>query len=49
MIQIQMGWARYVACMDEMRRVYKILAGKPEERDHLEDILKDNIKIDLRE
>jgi hypothetical protein len=30
-------WAGHVACMREERKLYKVLVGKPEERDLLED------------
>jgi len=33
----RMRWAGHVACMGERRGVYRVLVGKPEERDHLED------------
>jgi hypothetical protein len=33
----RMSWAGHVARMGEERKVYKVLVGKPEERDHLED------------
>jgi hypothetical protein len=33
-----MRYAGHVACMVEMRNVYKILVRKPEGRDHLEDL-----------
>jgi hypothetical protein len=33
-----MRQAGYVACVGEMRNMYKILVGKPEGRDHLEDL-----------
>jgi hypothetical protein len=32
-----MRWAGHVARMGEGRCVYRVLVGKPEERDHLED------------
>jgi hypothetical protein len=32
----RMWWAGHVARMGEERNVYKVLMGKPEERDHLE-------------
>jgi len=32
-----MRWAGHVARMGERRGVYRILLGKPEERDHLGD------------
>ena len=33
----RMRWARHVARMVERRGVYRVLVGKPEERDHLKD------------
>jgi hypothetical protein len=33
-----MNVARHVACLREKRGAYRILVGKPEERDHLEDL-----------
>jgi len=30
-------WAGYVACVGESRGAYRVLVGKPGERDHLED------------
>jgi hypothetical protein len=36
-----MRWAGHVAGMGEMRSAYSILVGKPEGRDHLEDIFVD--------
>jgi hypothetical protein len=30
-------WAGHVACMGEERNVYKVLMGKPEGKNHLED------------
>jgi hypothetical protein len=33
----RMRWAGHVAYMGEGRDVYRVLVGKPEERDHLED------------
>jgi hypothetical protein len=33
----RMRWAEHVTRMGEERKVYKVLVGKPEERDHLED------------
>ena len=33
----RMSWAGHVARMGERRGVYKVLVGKPEGRDHLED------------
>jgi hypothetical protein len=33
-----MRWMGHVACMREMRNVYTILVGKPEEKNHLEDL-----------
>jgi hypothetical protein len=32
----RMKWAGHVACMGEMRNVYKILVGKPERKRPLE-------------
>jgi len=32
-----MRWAGHVACMGERRGIYRVLVGKPEEKDHLED------------
>jgi hypothetical protein len=32
----RMRWAGHVARMGEERNVYKVLVGKPKERDHLE-------------
>jgi hypothetical protein len=32
-----MRWARYVARLGEARGVYRVLVGKPEERDHWRD------------
>jgi len=32
-----MKWTGHVACMGERRGVYRVLVGKSEERDHLED------------
>jgi hypothetical protein len=34
----RMGWVGHIACMGKMRNVYKILVGKLEGRDHLEDL-----------
>jgi hypothetical protein len=31
-------WARHVACMGKMRSVYKILAGKPEDKNNSGDL-----------
>jgi hypothetical protein len=45
-----MGWARLVACMGEMRGVYRDLVGKPERKRPLgrpRRRWEDNIKIDL--
>jgi hypothetical protein len=33
----RMRWTRHVAPMGEWRRIYKVLAGKPTERNHLKD------------
>jgi hypothetical protein len=33
----RMRWAGHVARMGEERKLYKVLVGKPEERDHWED------------
>ena len=33
----RMRWAGHVACMGDRRSIYRILVGKPEERDHLGD------------
>jgi hypothetical protein len=43
----KMRWAGHVTRMGEKRNAYRILVGKPEVRDHWEDL--DNIKMDLRE
>jgi hypothetical protein len=32
-----MKWAEHVACMGERKVAYKVLLGKPEERNHLKD------------
>jgi hypothetical protein len=32
----KMRWAGHRACMGERRAVYRVLVGKPEERDYLE-------------
>jgi len=48
----KMRWAEYVACMEEMGNVYRILVGNLKGRDHLVDFMhrwKDNIRMDLRE
>jgi hypothetical protein len=29
-----MRWAGHVACMEEERKVYKVLVGKPEGKNH---------------
>jgi hypothetical protein len=34
---IRMRWAGHVARMGEKRNAYRVLVGKPEERDHWED------------
>jgi hypothetical protein len=44
-----MRWAGHVARMGEGRNVYRILVGKPEGKNHLEDQGVDGIKMDLRE
>jgi predicted small integral membrane protein len=47
-----MRWAMYVACIGEMRNVYNILVGKPEEKILLESHRHrrgDNMEIDLKE
>jgi hypothetical protein len=47
-----MRWAEHVACLGEMRNVYKILLGKPEGKRLLgrcRHRLWDNITMDLRE
>jgi hypothetical protein len=47
-----MLWAGHVACMREMKNVYKISVGQPEGRRPLKRprlIWEDNIKMDLRE
>jgi len=31
-------WAGHVACMEERRGVYRVLVGKPEGKNHLEDL-----------
>jgi hypothetical protein len=33
----RMMWAGHVACMEENRKVYRVLVGKQKERDNLED------------
>jgi len=33
-----MGWAGHVERIGERRSVYRVLVGKPEEIDHLEDL-----------
>jgi hypothetical protein len=35
---LRIRWAGHIACVGEMRNAYKILYGKPEGRDHLEDL-----------
>ena len=47
----RMGWEEHVACIGESRVVYRVLVGKPEGMNHLEDpgVWKDTIKIDLQE
>jgi hypothetical protein len=42
-----MRWAEHVTWIGEMRNAYKILVGKPEGRDHLEDLSVDG-KIILK-
>jgi hypothetical protein len=32
-----MRWAGYVACVGERRSIYRVLVGKPEGKNHLED------------
>jgi hypothetical protein len=44
-----MGWAGYVACMGEMRNTYKILIGKPEGKNYLQELDIDGRVMDLRE
>jgi len=41
-----MRWVGHVARMSESRGAYRVLEGKPEGRDHLEE---DSIKMDLTE
>jgi len=41
-----MRWVGHVARMSESRGAYRVLVGKPEGRDHLEE---DSIKMDLTE
>jgi hypothetical protein len=36
-------WAGHVACLEERRGAYRILVGKPEGQNHLEDISVDRI------
>jgi hypothetical protein len=48
----KMKWAGHVACMEEMRYVYKILAGIHEGKRPLAKLRRkseDNIRMDLRE
>ena len=33
----RMRWTGHVACMEERRGVYRVLVGKPEGKNHLED------------
>jgi hypothetical protein len=33
----RMRWAGHVACMGQERKMYMVMVGKPEGRDHLED------------
>jgi hypothetical protein len=35
---MRMKWARHVALMGEKRAAFRILVGKPEERDHNEEL-----------
>jgi hypothetical protein len=44
-----MRWAGHVARVGEERTVYKVLVGKPVERDHSEDRDVDGNIMDLRE
>jgi hypothetical protein len=37
-IKWRMRWAENVACMEEKRKAYRVLMGKPEVRDCLEDM-----------
>jgi hypothetical protein len=41
----RMRWAGHVACMGQGRGVYRVLVGKPEERDHWEGPDVDGITI----
>jgi hypothetical protein len=34
----KMSWVRQVACVGEDRSRYRVLVGKPEERDNLKDL-----------
>ena len=45
-----MRWAGNVARMEERRGLYRVLAGKPEGKNHLRDpgVWEDNIKMDLQ-
>jgi hypothetical protein len=45
----RMRWAGHVARMGEERKVYKVLVGKPEGRNHLEDQDVDGVRMDLGE
>jgi hypothetical protein len=48
----RMRWARYIACVGELRSAFKILVGKPEGKRQIvrsRSTWEDNIKIDLRE
>ena len=48
----RMRWVRHVVRMGERRGVYRVLVGKPEEKNPLErprHSWKDNIKMDLQE
>jgi hypothetical protein len=47
----RMRWARYVASIEETRKAYKILVGKPEgKRPHERPVgrWEDNIEMDLK-
>jgi hypothetical protein len=43
----RMRWARHVACMGEWRGVYRVLVGRPEGKNHWEDLGVDG-RITLR-
>jgi hypothetical protein len=48
----RMGWVGHVACMGEMRNIYKILIGEPEGNRLLRRPgyrWEDNIRMDLKE